>query len=332
MSSNVKNFGTIMKVSVRDYWKNESEDFTPWLASDENIGLLGDALGLELEVENTEVAVGPYWADILARDVGSGEYIVIENQLTKTDHDHLGKLITYGSVLDAKIVVWLATNFTPEHQKALDWLNDNTSDDLSLYGVVAELWQIDDSRPALRFNVVCQPKEIVRQAKTARTSELTDAKKLQLEFWKEFKEKLLATKEVTSTRTPKPRYWFDIGLGRSGIHLSCTANTFDNKIGVRVYMRRNVADAALDQLLEEKEEIENEIGEALTWNPYPEKQDKIIVISKDADLWKKERWEEYLDWIVNMVIKLRRAFMPRVKKLDLNNASAEEVEFEEQES
>ena len=113
---------------------------------------LGEAVGLELEVENTEVPVGPYSADILARDAGSDKFVVIENQLEKTDHDHLGKALTYASILDASVVIWVARRFTEEHAKALTWLNDHTTDELSFYGVAIELWQIDESLPALKFN------------------------------------------------------------------------------------------------------------------------------------------------------------------------------------
>ena len=136
--------GKFAIVDPRQIWKNESTDFTPWLASEEGIALLGDALGLELEVENTEVAVGPYSADILATDVGTGRTVVIENQLARTDHSHLGQLLTYSSVLNASAVVWLATEFSHEHSSTLDWLNEHTSDDLSFYGVRVEVWKIED--------------------------------------------------------------------------------------------------------------------------------------------------------------------------------------------
>ena len=115
--------GAIKKIDVRSIWPHEASDFTPWLAKETNIGQLSAAIGLELEVENTEVAAGPYSADILAREVGSDAYVIIENQLGKTDHDHLGKAITYAAVLDAGTIIWVAPTFTPEHRKAIDWLN-----------------------------------------------------------------------------------------------------------------------------------------------------------------------------------------------------------------
>ncbi len=117
-------------------------------------------LGIELAVEDTEVFVGPYSADILARDTASGNYIVIENQLGKTNHDHLGKAITYGAALNAAAIVWIASDFSDEHKKGLDWLNDNSSGDVAFFGVRLELWRINESPPAVRLNVISRPTEV----------------------------------------------------------------------------------------------------------------------------------------------------------------------------
>jgi hypothetical protein len=310
--------GNLKKVNIRKKWPDETSDFTPWLAREENMEKLSLALGLELQVENIEVSVGPYSADILAKDVGSDRYVVIENQLRKTNHDHLGKLITYGSVLDASANVWITSEFTEEHKKALDWLNDHTSDEISFYGVILELWQIDDSKPAVRFNVISKPADIMRQTAITKASEnLTETKKLQLEFWTQFREKLSKRKEIPSVQSARPQYWFDVSLGRSGIHLSNTANTFDNKIGVRVYIENRVASVALPQLLQMKEVIEAEIGERLEWDPNPENLDKTIGLKRDADLTNRDNWDEYLDWLTDMTIKFRTTFSERVKSLDL---------------
>src|SRR5262245_26819312 len=121
--------GQINKVPVRNLWTHEEQDFTPWLATEENIRQLSDAIGLELQVEGIEVPVGPFTADILAKD-SSGAYVVIENQFGKTNHDHLGKMLTYAATLGAAAVVWIAERFTDEHRKAIEWLNDHTNEDL----------------------------------------------------------------------------------------------------------------------------------------------------------------------------------------------------------
>lgn len=304
--------GILKTVSPRQRWNNEARDFTPWLA--ENIASLNSALGLELEVENVEVAVGPYSADILARDTGTGKYVVIENQLEKTNHDHLGKAITYSSVLDASAVIWIATEFTEEHKKALDWLNDHTTEDISFYGVQVELWQIDESKPALKFNVISTPNQAIRQmAKIKASDDLSDSKKFQFDFWTKFRDKLAQTKQVPSVQTPRPQYWFDVTLGKSHIHLSNTCNTWENKVGVRVYISNKVTDLMYPYLEENKEEIENLIGEKLIWNPNPDNRDKVIVLNHTTDFNDPKKVDEAIDWLVANTLRFRQAFSKFIK-------------------
>jgi hypothetical protein len=319
--------GQLKQVNLRAMWSNETQKLTPWLAAPENIDALGEALGLELEVENTEVAVGPYSADILAKDTGTDTYVVIENQLEKTNHDHLGKLITYASVLEASAVVWIAPQFTEEHKKALDWLNAHTTEEVAYYGVVMELWQIDDSKPAVRFNVVSKPSEVIRQAIITKSNEaLSDTRRLQLEFWTQFRDRLVESRKLPSTQLPRPQYWYNIPIGRAGIHVSCTANTYENKIGVRLYLSSRLADAALSYLMQEREDIEKEIGHKLEWNPHPDKRDKIIVLTRPAEIDKRENWPEYLNWMLTTVLKFREAFSKRVKNIEITQEDTDNQE------
>jgi hypothetical protein len=304
--------GQMKKVRMQELWKHEEQEFTPWLAAEENIKRLADALGLELQVEGIEVPVGPLSADVLAKDV-SGSFVLIENQFGKTNHDHLGKLLTYAATLNANAIVWLAERFTDEHRKAIEWLNEHTSEDLSLYAVEVEIWQIDNSKPALRFNVLSQPTEITRQATAAKSGPITETRQLQLDFWKLFRQRLLDQKILSSTQSPRPQYWFNISLGRANIHLSAIANASDGRIGVRVYLQNKVADIALPQLEAQRAAIEAEIGEPLKGNPYPDKLDKIIVLDREADLNDRNQWDEYIDWLVARVDKFRKVFGPRVR-------------------
>ena len=231
-------FGEIEKVDVRSAWAHEQHEFTPWLSEDENMARLSDAIGVDLEVEGIEVAVGPYSADILAKDIGSQRYVVIENQFGKTNHDHLGKLITYASFLDASTVIWIAEHFTEEHHKAIDWINDHTTEGVNFYAVELELWRIDQSRPAIRFNILSRPNELIRQAAATKTiAELSDTRRLQLEFWTAFRDRLLEKGVIKTAQTPRPQYWFDVAIGRSGVHIENIANTYDGRIGVRLYLR-----------------------------------------------------------------------------------------------
>lgn len=310
--------GELRRVSVRDRWKNEARDFTPWLATEDNIVRLGDVVGLELEVESTEVAVGPYSADILARDVGSDRYVVIENQFGKTNHDHLGKLITYGSVLDASTIIWIAEEFTEEHRKALDWLNELAGEDLALFGVCLELWQIDTSRPAIRFNVVSRPELARTIARKQPENGFSDTRKLQLHFWTQFAERLVEAKVVNKAQSPRPRYWFNVPIGRAGIHLSNFADTQGKRVGVRLYIKKK-ASSAFDALYADRGEIEKQIGENLNWRQ--DQEDKTITVCfPNADLAKKDEWPKYLDWMVDMTRRFKDVLGPRVKLLDFSGA------------
>jgi hypothetical protein len=163
------------------------------------------------------------------------------SQLGKSDHDHLGKLLTYGSALGASAVIWIAGKFIEEYRKALDWLNDNKTEDVSFLGVELELLKIDNSLPAIRFNVVSRSAVELRTVKVTSRDGLSEGEKLQFEFWTAFEEKLRSTQAVPSTQTPKPRYWFNVSLGKSGIFLSNIANTWDKRIGLRIYMRVYIA-------------------------------------------------------------------------------------------
>lgn len=322
MPATTDKLGTLTEVDLRGTWPHEASSFTPWLAEEENLARLAAELGLELALEGVEVPVGPYCADILAKDVGSGQYVVIENQLEKTNHDHLGKIITYASVLDAGTVVWIASSFTDEHRKALDWLNDRTDDDLQFYGICIELWRIGSSPAAPRFNVVSRPANIP----TGTPPEVSETRKLQGEFWSAVRGALHAAKAAPSLQTPRPQYWYNVAIGRSYFTLSLTATKFENRIGVRLYMNDRVAEQALAQLEREREQIEEEIGAKLLWNPNPHNQDKIIALNHPADLSKRDQWPTYIEWLTKTVIAFRKAFKHRVKQLDLSPLSDEERE------
>lgn len=198
----------------------------------------------------------------------------------------------------------------------------NTKENMSFFAVQLKVFQIDDSKPAVEFSVEERPNELARAAMVARDAgELSEGQRLQYDFWLLFQKRLLEKKVVASAQSPRPQYWFDVPLGRAHFALSNTANTVDNKIGIRVYMHNKIAEPAMEQLLLDKANIEKEIGSPLRWNPNPEKRDKIISLVRDADLSNRDAWPEYVDWLVDMTSRFRTTFMPRVKNLDLSEPS-----------
>jgi hypothetical protein len=249
---------------------------------------------------------------------------VIENQFNKTNHDHLGKLITYGATLGASVVIWIAERFTEEHQRAIEWLNEKTNEELALFAVQLKVFQIDNSKPAVEFYVVERPNELVKSASITKAStEVSENRKLQLEFWSAFRLRLLEKKVLPSARSARPQYWYDVPLGRSHINLSNILNTTDGRVGIRVYIHNPIATAALEQFLAQREAIEAEIGSPLQWNPNPENRDKIISLSRPINLDDRTSWPEIIDWLVDKTAKFRAAFMTRAKNLQISMPGGE---------
>ena len=302
------------QISPRKMWANEQYDFTPWLV--DNIDELSEKLGMNLEVVGREVSVGPYSADILAKDNDTNNYVVIENQLEKTNHDHLGKSITYASALNAKTIVWIATDFTEEHKKAFDWLNDNTNEDLTFWAIQLELWQVGEDTASLRFNIVCRPNSDVKAIKNKSNTE-SETTKMQLEFWTKFRDKLLATKKFSSLHTPRPQYWFDVALGRSGINLSNTCNVQKSIVGVRVYISSKVVNTFLPALEARKAEINKALGCEPEWNPNPNALDKTITLQYQTDLSDPQKVEESLNWMVEKTIVFHNVFSKEIKDIKI---------------
>ena len=162
---------------LRATWPNEAQHFTPWLA--DNLSELGEALGMDLELQQREASVGGYSLDILATAVNSTRLVIIENQLEATDHNHLGQLLTYAAGFDAGVIVWVTREFRDEHRQALDWLNQRTGEDTQFFGVVVELWRIAGSPPAPHFKLVAIPngwrKEATARVQVTRQQKPRDA-------------------------------------------------------------------------------------------------------------------------------------------------------------
>lgn len=213
----IPKLGKVQRVDVRSAWMNEASHFTPWLASEEGMELLQDTLGMELEVEATEKFVGPFKADILAKrtDTTDDHWVLIENQLERTDHRHLGQLLTYAAGLDAVTIVWVAESFAEEHRAALDWLNDVTGEGLEFFGLEIELWQIEGSPPAPMFNLVAEPNEWTKEVKQqASDGTLSDTQKLQKRYWRGLRELLLERNGRVRPGKAQAQSWVTYALGK----------------------------------------------------------------------------------------------------------------------
>lgn len=306
------------RLSLRAAWKHEAGEFTPWLAQDENLQLLAEALGLaELELVATEHPVGDFKVDILCTD-DDGE-IIIENQLEKTNHTHLGQIITYAAGVGAKKVVWVAESFRAEHVAALEFLNQNTTGDLNFFAVEVELWRIADSPMAPSFNVVVKPndwskagRESARVAATA-----TPTKQRQLQFWTALVEYLDAHKIPVKPQKPSPQHWLNSNpLGRSGFHVTSTVHSRDQRIGAEVYISHQQSKEFFQKLLAQRAEIEKELGFELEWMELPDSHaSRIAIFRPDSDLGNETAWPVYFGWLADKLSRLSSVFRARVREL-----------------
>ena len=315
--TNPQPLSKLERVPLRQAWRHEANDFTPWLAEDDNLQALAEALGIsELELVATEHLVGDFKLDILCTD--GDQQVVIENQLEETDHKHLGQILAYAAGVDARKVIWVAESFRPEHLAALQYLNVNTIDELSFFAVQIELWRIGDSPLAPKFEVVAKPNDWARasreQARAATTGSPT--KQLQLRFWTALVAHL--TKEAHQIRPakPGPYHWLNTSIGRSGFGLNITANTRDERLGVELYLSGTEAKQRFANLVLQKEQIERALGFPLDWQELPNKTaSRIADWYSDASIEDESRWPEYQAWITERLVVMDRVLRPVVRAL-----------------
>ena len=231
------NLDKLKKVELRDVWPHEALDFTRWLSEESNLAILSSAVGIELELIETESSVGSFNVDIYAQEAGTGRKVIIENQLEDTNHDHFGKIITYAAGKDAQAVIWIVHHARDEHRQAIEWLNAHTDDDVAFFLVEIELWSIGDSHPAPRFNVVEQPNEWARAVKASEGLSETD--KIKLAYWTRYREVAEATPEFMkefSPRKPAKNHWSTLSCESSAYHMALLIDTQGGRTGVEFYV------------------------------------------------------------------------------------------------
>lgn len=322
---NNKDFGELSQVvNLREHWEDEAEDFTPWLAKEENLNFLGDAIGINLETVGIEQKVGNFNVDILAKDADMEEdnNVIIENQLEKTDHDHLGKLLTYASGYSAKAVVWITKKFNEEHKRALDWLNEKSSEDVDFFGLEIELWKIGDSKVAPKFNLVSKPNGWFKKLRLSRNlQQLTPKQKQKLEFWEKFNE-YMEGNETFTLRSPRPAYWHVFSIGKSGysIHFNIVSRT--KKITCFLCIKNKTN--GFNRLEKDKEMIEQEFGAKLEWQYTQGLKSSKILKQRTGDFTNKDEWEDLFKWCKETAENFYKTFSHRIKNLNYEEDEEEE--------
>lgn len=306
---NAKDLGRLTKISdLREIWPHEALDFTPWLAQDDNLALLSDAIGIDISVDETESTVGSFNVDIYATEIDTGKKIIIENQLEETDHDHLGKIITYASGKDAKFIVWIVKKAREEHRHAIEWLNRNTESDIAFFLIELELWKIGNSAPAVKFNVIEKPNDWAKEIKRSESA-LSETEKLKLEYWTCFAEYAFSNPEFSKCfkkTKPSKEHWYSVSLGSSEYCMSFLVNTQKDLLAVEIYIHDNKE--MFRQFYLDKEKIERAIGVNLDWRELPERKASRIILETSANIKNKNDWQKQFDWIKDNSIKIAKAF------------------------
>lgn len=307
MSGNVK-IGKMTSVDIRELWQHEQYDFSEWLSKTENIQYLNDALGLSLVDMDKEVYVGAYRCDLVARDETSGIRVIIENQLEASNHDHLGKIITYASGLNASIVVWIVKEAREEHRSAIEWLNNNTVPGIGFFLIELHAYRIGDSLPAPMFTIVEQPNDFIKTNKTPNASgQSTVSGANRFDFWTTFNSVVAAKGKPFNVRKASTDHWYDVALGTSEAHIAIDLINKESKVVLEVYISDNKT--LFDELFSHKEAIESALSMSFDWDRLDNR--KASRIKHDIyglDFEDHSNYPQLMDEIIDKVVRMRAVF------------------------
>lgn len=300
--------GKLKEIDVRELWKHEQYDFSEWLSKQSNISYLDDILGLTLTDVDREVYVGPYRCDLVAKDETTGIRVIIENQLESTNHDHLGKIITYASGLDASVIVWIVKEAKEEHQSAIEWLNNNTVKDINFFLIEIHAYKIGDSEPAPKFEVIEKPNDFVKQGNNNNKREgLTKSESECLYFWELFNQTVVSRGKPFNPQKPSKDHWRNIAVGTSLAHVAINLINKNNYIIVELYIDNNKE--LFDKLFEQKENIESELGLKLEWDRLNTKKASRIKYYIDGlDFDDHGNYESLMNQSIDTIVMMRNTF------------------------
>ena len=300
--------GTIEKVALRDVWKHEERDFTPWLATEENLDMLSEILGISLIEPKCEVQVGSYQCDITCKVESDERLVVIENQIENSNHDHLGKAIVYASGIGASIIIWIVKSARLEHISAIEWLNENTDSNIGFFLIEIEAIKIGNSLTAPQFKIMAEPNDYAKTIKGNENKELTRAQLGRYNFWTQMNAYIEDNNIGLKTRKPSYDHWYDFAMGNSNYFLSVNLLDSDNKIRILWY-GRNPEKFHYDKLSEYKNEIDEALsifGE-LEWNRKEEaKSSWVATYIPNFSFDDTENWNELFKAIAERIKKFKR--------------------------
>ena len=307
--------GKIERVKLRDIWKHETYDFTKWLQ--DNMDVLSDIIGLNLINAEREKSAGDFSVDLVAED-DAGNPVIIENQLEKSNHDHLGKIITYLTAIDAKTAIWIVTDPRPEHIDAITWLNESRA--ASFYLLKVEAIKIGNSDSAPLLTLIVGPSDETKQVGDTK-KEMAERYQIRHLFWKELLEKAKQKTKLHAQVSPSQYNWAGAGAGKSGLGFNYSITKHDAKAELYIDRGKDSDQETKDifnELISHKNEIENTFGEPLNWERLDTK--RACRISKRTDIGgykDSEKWPQIQDALIDAMIRLEKAIKPYISRLQI---------------
>ena len=302
--------GRLEGVELRTVWEHEARDFTPWLL--DHADHLAETLGIDLELDQSEHPVGGFSLDLVGRDLTNDAVLIVENQLEGTDHNHLGQILTYAAGTDASSIVWIATSFREEHRQAIDWLNEQTRENIRFFGIELQVVRIGASNPAPLFNLVAQPNDWQKQVRSAtRSGKVGTKTALYQEFWARYLERLREEHpDWSRARTPSNQGWMSTQSPIKGTRIN-PSFAQGGRLRHEIYIDsgdkvRN--DGLFQHLLDQREMFEDQYGRTIEWEALPNaRASRIADYRDDADVTFEDQYDEFISWFFDAGVRLRRA-------------------------
>ncbi|TET07213.1 MAG: DUF4268 domain-containing protein [Candidatus Atribacteria bacterium] len=303
---------------IRKIWPHEENDLSPWIA--ENIDSLNEALNLQIEIESNEEYIYNFRLDLAGTENYSQMPVIIENQFGTSNHDHLGKLITYSAVKEAGIIIWIANEIQIAHRNAIEWLNRSTPQEMIFYGVELEVFQIDNSLPAPNFRVVAGPPPSKRRALSP--GEISPRNKMYIDFFEKLRKKLLLVEPSFTRAKALPQSWWSLGIGRSGFSLS-TCFTIENNFRVEIYIdtgKKEYNKFAFEELKENKNFIEEKIGKELVWDSLSNRRaSRIYTYTGGSIDDNDQKLNGIIEWAIPYIIRFKDVFSGLIKNIQFES-------------
>lgn len=300
---------------LRTVWQDEARDFTPWLSQDDNIALLADEVGLDITVDETESSVGDFNVDIFASETGTERKIIIENQLEDTNHDHLGKLITYASGKSADVIIWVVKHAREEHKAAIEWLNNHTDEKIGFFLCEIKLYRIGTSEPAVKFEVIEKPNDWTKEVKKSESANETQRQRY--DYWVAFQDYAFKNTQFADNfkrRKPSMNPWMDFSVGSSACHITVSQIQKRDELDVELYISDNKD--LFRSLFYNKDAIESNAGlPPVDWRELPDRKASRIVIEKVVTFGDKSQWNAQFDWIIDVMLKMKKAFKDYLRSI-----------------